>query len=320
MKSVSFAQSAKEEAARFARSDEAKRSLLSSFVRINGYLRLSKGREGLELASESAAIAKAIYQDLHDLYGVEVRFAYTRSAGFLKRIVYHVIVDKEAEDILNDLGVDFFAPSETPKTLVASSEQRSAYLAGAFLAAGSVNDPASSNYHLEIALSDESYAKWFVKLFGKNDPRPFSAHLIKRRNKAVVYLKRSDEIADFLVLIGAKESCLQFEDVRVSRDFASIGNRLQNLDTANYGRTSKAGERQTLEIAAYVKLIGWDHIDNPKFKALLELRIKNPDASYEELAKLLSEELNTEISKSNINHLFRSLSEEVRKAHHESSQ
>jgi hypothetical protein len=319
VKSVSFAQTAKEEAARFARSDEAKRSLLSSFVRINGYLRLNKGKEGLELASESASIAKAVYQDLHDLYGVEVRFAYTRSAGFLKRIVYHVIVDKEASDILSDLGVDFFAPSEMPKTLVASPEQRAAYLAGAFLASGSVTDPASSNYHFEIALSDETYAKWLVKLFGKNDPHPFSAKLVKRRSKFVVYLKRSDEIADFLVLIGAKESCLQFEDVRISRDFANIGNRLQNLDTANYGRTEKAGERQTEEIAGYVKFVGWDHIDNPKFKALLELRVKNPDASYGELAKMLSEELNTEISKSNVNHLFRSLGEEMRKARHDSS-
>jgi DNA-binding protein WhiA len=122
-----------------------------------------------------------------------------------------------------------------------------------------------------------------------------------------------------LVLIGAKESCLQFEDVRISRDFASIGNRLQNLDTANYGRTEKAGARQGEEIASYVSLVGWDQIANPKFKALLELRLKNPDASYEELAKMLSEELNTEISKSNVNHLFRSLGEEVRKARHENS-
>nr|MCR5514183.1 DNA-binding protein WhiA [Bacilli bacterium] len=37
----------------------------------------------------------------------------------------------------------------------------------------------------------------------------------------------------------------------------------------------------------------------------MELRVKNPDASLDELSKLLSEELNTEISKSNVNHLLR---------------
>jgi DNA-binding protein WhiA len=155
-KPISFALLAKEEAARFPRSDEEKRALLSAFIRINGYLRLTKGDEGMELQSESASIAKAIYQYLHELYGVEPHFAYTRSAGFLKRVVYHVLVGKEAEDILNDLQVDFFAPS-FPKSLLASPSSVAAYLSGAFLAAGSVNDPVSSNYHLEIALSDEGY-------------------------------------------------------------------------------------------------------------------------------------------------------------------
>jgi DNA-binding protein WhiA len=133
-KAISFAQLAKEEAAKAPRSDAAKRALLSAFIRINGYLRLTKGEEGLELSSESASIAKVIYQYLHELYGVSPHFAYTRSAGFLKRVVYHVLVGKEAEDLLNDLQVDFFAPS-FPKTLLSDNESLAGYLSGAFLAA-----------------------------------------------------------------------------------------------------------------------------------------------------------------------------------------
>ena len=37
----------------------------------------------------------------------------------------------------------------------------------------------------------------------------------------------------------------------------------------------------------------------------MDLRVNNPDASLEELAVMLSEELATTISKSNVNHLFR---------------
>lgn len=302
--SISFARLVKEESAKAERSASEKKALLSSFVRINGYLRIRGKQEGLELSSENSAIAKCVYQYLHELYGVDVRFAYTRSAGFLKRMVYHVIVDDEAGKILEDLEVDFFNP-EKPKNVISSSEEVAAYLTGAFLAGGSVNNPASRSYHLEICVKDEGFAKFLLKIWSKYQPHPFSCKLSKRRNQFVLYLKRGDEISDFLVLMGAKDQCLAFEDVRISRDFSSIGNRLSNLDTANYGRVVLASKRQIEEINYLFEKEGKENISNPKLLALMELRVKNPDASLDELSKLLSEELNTEISKSNVNHLLR---------------
>ena len=302
--SISFARLVKEESAKAERSVSEKKALLSSFVRINGYLRIRGKQEGLELSSENSAIAKCVYQYLHELYGVDVRFAYTRSAGFLKRMVYHVIVDDEAGKILEDLEVDFFNP-EKPKNVISSSEEVAAYLTGAFLAGGSVNNPASRSYHLEICVKDEGFAKFLLKIWSKYQPHPLSCKLSKRRNQFVLYLKRGDEISDFLVLMGAKDQCLAFEDVRISRDFSSIGNRLSNLDTANYGRVVLASKRQIEEINYLFDKEGKENISNPKLLALMELRVKNPDASLDELSKLLSEELNTEISKSNVNHLLR---------------
>lgn len=302
--SISFARLVKEESAKAERSVSEKKALLSSFVRINGYLRIRGKQEGLELSSENSAIAKCVYQYLHELYGVDVRFAYTRSAGFLKRMVYHVIVDDEAGKILEDLEVDFFNP-EKPKNVISSSEEVAAYLTGAFLAGGSVNNPASRSYHLEICVKDEGFAKFLLKIWSKYQPHPFSCKLSKRRNQFVLYLKRGDEISDFLVLMGSKDQCLAFEDVRISRDFSSIGNRLSNLDTANYGRVVLASKRQIEEINYLFEKEGKENISNPKLLALMELRVKNPDASLDELSKLLSEELNTEISKSNVNHLLR---------------
>ena len=302
--SISFARLVKEESAKAERSASEKKALLSSFVRINGYLRIRGKQEGLELSSENSAIAKCVYQYLHELYGVDVRFAYTRSAGFLKRMVYHVIVDDDAGKILEDLEVDFFNP-EKPKNVISSSEEVAAYLTGAFLAGGSVNNPASRSYHLEICVKDEGFAKFLLKIWSKYQPHPFSCKLSKRRNQFVLYLKRGDEISDFLVLMGAKDQCLAFEDVRISRDFSSIGNRLSNLDTANYGRVVLASKRQIEEINFLFEKEGKENISNPKLLALMELRVKNPDASLDELSKLLSEELNTEISKSNVNHLLR---------------
>jgi cell division protein WhiA len=318
-RTVSFAQEVKEEMCLTERSDEEKRSLLAAFVRINGHIRLSKGKESLELNSESAHIAKLMYRFLHELYGVSVRFAYTRSAGFLRRVVYHVIIESEASDILSDLEIDPLE-GKIPKNSVANVDLSSAYVAGAFLAAGSVNDPLSSNYHLEIALADSNYAKWLSKTLNKIQSHQFESKITSRRNQYIVYLKKSDQISDFLVVVGAPESCLKFENVRVGRDFVNVGNRLQNLDAANMGKTLKASERQRLEINYFVAKLGWERIDNPKLKALMSLRLTHEDATLEELATLLSEQLACEISKSNINHLFRYLDEEYKRATHERRQ
>jgi cell division protein WhiA len=312
-KTLSFAASVKEECAALSRPDEEKRSLLSSFVKTTGRLHKTSDGTSLELVSESAAIAKAVYGDLRDLYGVAVRFAYTRSAGFLKRVNYHIIVEREVDDILDDLGIDLLE-GKLPSFALQTTEQQAAYLCGAFLAAGSVNDPSSSHYHLEIALSESAYAKWFLHMWRQIANHHFSAKAVERRGKTVLYLKKAEEISDFLVLIGAQEACLRFEDIRVDRDFANIGNRLQNLDSANMGKTLKASERQVQEINYFVGLLGYEGIENIKLRSLMKLRIAHPDATLEELSKMLSEELASEVSKSNINHLFRYLDEEYQKA------
>lgn len=321
MRSVtSFAELTKEESALALRSDEEKRAFLSAFVRMSGYLRLNEGKEGLEVSSENSAIAKVVYKYLNDLYGVKARFSYTRSAGFLKRIVYHVIIDEGAEDILNDLEIDFFFPKE-PKRVLATSLQTSSFFAGAFLAGGSVSSPQSSSYHLEISCKEEAFAAFLLHLIQKYSPHPFHAKTVQRRNKHVIYIKRGDEISDFLILLGAKENCLAFEDVRVSRDFASIGNRLANLDGANYRRSKQTGEKQIEQINYFVERLGWQGIDNLKLRTLMEIRLNNPDASLGELAKLLSQELGATVSKSNVNHLFRYLNEQYERAkHHDKTQ
>jgi DNA-binding protein WhiA len=311
---VSFAVEAKEEIARQDWGDELKRSLLSSYIKINGHLRRSEGKDSLELSSENAQIAKALYSFIHELYGLPLRFAYTRGIGFHKRVKYHVIVD-DPDDILGDLEVDFLE-GKIPHNAVANDDLIAAYLAGGFLAAGSVNDPKSSNYHLEVALSDENYAKWFSHILNRVTSHQFTSKVAKRRRQYIVYLKRSDQISDFLVLVGAPDACLKFENVRVDRDFANIGNRLQNLDSANFGKTMAAAKRQKEEIEYFVGTIGWDRIDNPKLKALMKLRLAHEDATLDELSEMLSDELACSVSKSNINHLFRGLHQEYLKNHH----
>lgn len=304
---ISFAAEVKEEIAHRHYPDSCIRSLLSSFAKASGEIHLSGEGEELDLSTEMASIAKFLYLNLRNVYGVSPHFAYTKGIGFRKRVKYHCLVP-EPDFILSDLEVDFLS-GRLPKKLTGNDEQAGAYLAGAFLAGGSVNDPSSSNYHLELAVSDQTYANWLSHLLNRVSAHQFTSKVAERRSQWIVYLKRSDQISDFLALIGATDSCLKFEDVRVDRDFANIGNRLQNLDRANFSKTMKSAERQVMEIEYFVEHDGWESIENPKLKALMKLRLEHKDATLEELANLLSEELATTVTKSNINHLFRSLDE-----------
>ena len=309
----SFAFLCKEEVASKEFDDDEIRPFLSAFCRQNGSFRISGGVSELDFSCESAKIARLIYGLGKRRYGVSARFAYSRSMGFYKRTKYHVLFPNP-ERIMEDLEIAFLERIR-PNECVKSVTQYPAFLAGAFCASGSVNDPSSSNYHLEITHYDERDAKWLLHLFAKTNGGQFHPRLIQRRNQYVIYLKKSEEISDFLIAIGATQCCLKFEDIRVSRDFSNIGNRLEILDRANLDKSMSASKQQILYIEDYMNRVGVEHIHNPKLRLLMDLRLENPEASMDELAKLMSEEFAMTISKSNVNHLFRFLKQEYEAAH-----
>lgn len=302
---VSFTQKVKEEISSLEFSDEHLRALLAAFIKINGSLILSNKKESISLKTENAKIAKFIYHSIEKIYGVPCRFAYSKAMNFKRHLFYNVIIE-HADFVISDLEISFI-DSKIAKNIVVNDDMISGYLCGAFLASGSCNSPKKSNYHLEVALTDESYAHWFSKLFLKFKGAEFTPKVIKRRNQYVVYIKRSQQISDFLIMIGATNTALEFENVRISRDFSNIGNRLSNLDSANLERTSKAAKNQLHDIKVIDKILGIEKISNKKQKALMKLRLEYEDASLQELANHLSEKLNAPISRSNVNHLFRAI-------------
>ena len=110
-------------------------------------------------------------------------------------------------------------------------------------------------------------------------------------------------------MMGATNATLEFENIRIDRDFSSIGNRLQNLDTANYNKTASAAEKQITDIRIIDKVLGIDHVQNEKQKLLMKLRLEHDDYSLQELANEMGKQLGENVSRSNINHLFRAIHE-----------
>ena len=307
MKKQSFTQVVKEElCSNEYESKDRLRALLAAYIRIDGSIILRGRKSYLQLSTENAKIAKFIYKTIDEIYEVEVELSYqTRQNG---STLYVISVDETNESIIDDLEISFLE-GKISKNIVKNDDTISGYLAGAFLASGSVNSPQTSNYHLEISLNNENYAKWLSKLFGKYKNSDIEPKITSRRDKYVIYFKKSDQIADFLIMIGAVSSCMEFENVRVDRDFMNSANRLTNMDTANMKRVVETGKRQAEEIKAIDDMLGIENITNKKVRILCSLRLENESASLNELADLLSEHMDKPVTKSNINHLFRSIHE-----------
>ena len=142
---------------------------------------------------------------------------------------------------------------------------------------------------------------------GKIKSSQFDFKLTKRRNNFVIYLKKSDQISGFLAFLDASTCCIKFEDVRVSRDYSNINNRLIICDQYNYKKSIDKANVQIEQIKLIDKHLGIDNIINEKVQLLCKLRLKDPEASYADLSSMMSEELNIPVSKSNIGHSFRKI-------------
>lgn len=310
---ISFSKEVKEElVSNSYESLDRLKALLSAYVRINGHISFKNKNTVIILNTENAKIAKFLYQHLSNLYPSEVRIEYKQKSSFNKNISYEIIVDSYGQEIIDDLEITFLE-GKISKNIVKNDDSISGYLAGAFLASGSVNSPKTSNYHLEISLTNENHAKWMLHLFNRYKNTNLEPKIIERRGKYVLYLKKSDQIVEFLAMIGAVNSCLEFESVRVDRDFINASNRLANFDAANMSKTVEAGQRQIEEIKMIDQILGIDNIRNPKTRLLCRLRLENESASLSELAEMMSEEMNNPISKSNVSHLFKYIDDLYRK-------
>lgn len=181
---------------------------------------------------------------------------------------------------------------------------REAFIRGAFVGCGTVSDPEKS-YHLEMKVENEKLADSLYEFLVDNSVA------IKRRmigKKHSLYIKKADDIVDFLFLMGASKEAFEMANGKIRRDFLNNANRHANFETVNIQKTvNAAGESihaiKKLKNAGRLKSLP----DNLYETAML--RIENETLSIEELAKLHKEK----ISKSGVNHRLRKLIEEADK-------
>ncbi len=302
---MSFASDVKKELTNLPIDEEYSKAELSALIQMNGVISISSERIVVDIQTENAAIARRIYTLIKFFYPEAVIKLLVRKKMRLKKNnVYIVRIVKQGKEILQDLEiiVDTLTPSKKiSPTFFKNKAIRSAYLRGAFLAGGSVNNPGTSSYHLEISTQYEDHAEGLRELM---NTFYLNGRILERKKGFIVYLKEAEKISDFLGIIGAHNALLRFEDVRIVRDMRNSVNRLVNCETANMNKTISAALRQVENIKLIDRTIGLDALPD-KLKEIAFLRLENQEASMKELGELAS----GRISKSGINHRFRKIEE-----------
>jgi len=302
---MSFSKKTKDELARlFPPRQCCQLAELAALIRLDGTIQISGGRGlALMLNTENAAVARKIFILCKKLFGIYSQIVVQRNTQLRKHNIYLIRIASQPrlEQMLRKLGIMTanYELQEGIKTdFLKRSCCRRAYLRGAFLGGGSVNNP-EKEYHLEIVTAEATFGvqlQTLINSFG------LAAKSCRRKGNAVTYLKEADQIAEFLNIVGAHKALLDFENVRIYKGVKNEVNRLVNCDTANLNKTIEAAMEQIENIKLIESKIGLANLPD-SLTELIKLRLEHPEASLQELGAMLD----PPVSKSGVNHRMRRL-------------
>lgn len=175
-----------------------------------------------------------------------------------------------------------------------------AFLRGAFLGCGTVNDP-KKGYHLELLLPTEARADFLARFLERAVGK---AGRIRRRDRYGCVYKSNSAISDFLYFAGCSGTSFDVANAFIERDIRNRENRATNCVTHNISRSVDASAKQRSAIERLVETRQIDTLSD-ELRYTAELRLENPSASLTELA-LMHE---PPISKSGLNRRLSKLME-----------
>ncbi len=302
---MSFSTDVKTELSSLKHLDCCNKAELSALFHIGGSIELNS--EGLSILFQSTnlAVVRTMMRHTKNLFNVELTLISKKQTKLKKHDLYVVQVSTHAEKILSELSLLnqnglFF--QDVDANLIENECCKKAYLRGAFLAGGSINNPDTSTYHLEIQTFSEKQAEVIKKIANEFD---LKAKTTKNRRGYIVYIKEAEKISDFLRVTDAINSLFTFEDNRIKRDFRNSINRVINCDIANERKAMDAAKKQLEHIEIIEKKMK-DKLPKSIEEAIF-LRKKYPESTLLELSYASIEFYQSQISKSALNHRFRAI-------------
>ena len=174
-----------------------------------------------------------------------------------------------------------------------------AFLKGAFLAGGSVTDPAKG-YHMELATTHHSVAREAYSLI--EEVLSVTTKSASRGGAQILYLKQSDLIADYLTCLGAPVSAMAIMEAKLEKELNNKVNRRCNCDEANTSKVVAAAQEQLAAIRTLRQAGLIEHLPAKLLQAAVA-REENPELSLTELAAMME----PPITKPAMNHRLKKL-------------
>lgn len=302
---MSFAAQTKKELTMVEAGNCCNRAELAALTQMNGTQHMMRDRLVLDISTQNAAIARRIYILLkHQFTSLHTEIIVRKQMRLKKNNLYIIRIPNQVQAVLTRLAIAAERgqfSQHVPTQILEADCCRRAYLRGAFLAAGSVNNPEGSSYHLEIATNSAEHCTQLCELANMYD---LNARDIERKNSYVLYLKEGERIIGLLNLIGAHQALFKFEDVRILRDMRNSVNRIVNCETANLNKTINAAVRQIENIKFIREEIGLEQLPE-KLQEVALVRLEHPELNLKEVGELLK----GSVSKSGVNHRLRKIDE-----------
>ena len=261
----------------------------------------------LKIQTENFLVVKKCFTLLQNTFNIKPDIS-IRSSGQKRGMrVYTLLVRHfaQAEPILRATGMLFTEKDvsclkkRVYPPVVGSICCRRAFIRGAFIATGSINDP-EKNYHLEFVLNGMEMAEQLrdlVNSFG------LDAKVVERKEHFVVYLKEGEQIVDLLNIMEAPVALMDLENVRIVKEVRNDVNRKVNCETANLNKVVGAAVKQLEDIAYIEETIGLSSLPE-QLEEMARIRLEYPDKSLKELGSYFM----TPVGKSGVNHRLRKIS------------
>ena len=218
------------------------------------------------------------------------------------KMVFQITDSRKLDHIINLLGYD---PRQNLVLhinfgLLEEECCRASFLRGAFFAGGSLTDPLK-RYHLELNTSHLQASRELEVLLRECGYPPKG---LSRNGSFITYFKQSDQIEDFLTLIGAPVAAMHLMSAKLEKDLRNSVNRRLNCDSANLDKAVEAAQEQ---LEAIRRLRSADLLDKlpDKLKKTAALRLEYPELSLSELAAAFD----PPVTKSCLNHRLRKIQE-----------
>ena len=221
------------------------------------------------------------------------------------KMVFQITDRKKLDHIINLLGYDPRQHLVLHINFGLLEEEccRASFLRGIFFAGGSITDPLK-RYHLELTTFHLQASREMEVLLRECGYPPKS---IARNGSFVTYFKQSDQIEDFLTLIGAPVAAMKIMSAKLEKDLRNSVNRRLNCDSANLDKAVEAAQEQ-MEAIRKLRTAGLLEQLPDKLQLTAALRLENPELTLSELA----EEFDPPVTKSCLNHRLRKIMELAR--------